>query len=228
MVSREVPGAVVTVSDVKVTDSGVSADLAAPPEPGLYRLVVSVHDGDGVAFDARTQERIPALIVQVTGVLSALVSATDHLEVAAGATVDLPVVIANTGHLAWVAEPPKAGGPSSTVDHAPGQWSSTLVGQWLRLDASGKASETAAARATIHVEPGAIEQVSLALAAPAIPATYLLVLDVISPLYGSLTAAGGSPVVVRVKVSPPAASPSLVGGPAPNGPEGPAGTVGGK
>jgi hypothetical protein len=203
LISPETPGAVVALSDVAVDGSALVAPLTTPLEPGLYRLVVSVHDGDGVAFEAATQARIPALIVRVTGVLSALVSTTDRLAVAAGATVDLPVSVANTGALPWVAAPTDGNGPGSAADLAAGSWGSVLVGQWLRLDTPGATAEPIAARATIHPDPGASEQVSLALAAPADPGSYLLVLDVVSPLYGSLTAAGGAPVAVRVAVGPP-------------------------
>ncbi|MCJ7711905.1 MAG: hypothetical protein MUQ32_13870, partial [Chloroflexi bacterium] len=183
----------------------ISAELVTPTEPGLYRLAVSIHDADGVAFDARTQEHIPALTVRVTGELSAVVSATDRLRVAAGSSVDLPVTVANTGHLSWVSGVlwQSVDGPLTTP--AIGEWYSTLVGQWVRLDGSGATSETVAARATIRPLPGATEEVSLALTAPPEPGTYLLVLDVVSPLYGSLTAVGGSPMVVRVDVTSPEA-----------------------
>ena len=186
-----------------MTRSGISAELVTPSEPGRHRLVVSLHDGDGVAFDARTQDHIPALTVRVTGELSAVVSATDRLSVMAGARVDLPVAVANTGHLAWVFREPRqalTGTPALPVQR---EWHSALVGQWVRLDGLGAASEAIAAGATIEPLPGATEDVVLALTAPPEPGRYLLVLDVVSPLYGSLTAVGGSPVVVRVEVTPP-------------------------
>jgi hypothetical protein len=213
LVTPEAAGAVVTLSDVKASGSAISANLIAPREPGLYRLSVSVHDGDGVAFSRRTQDRIPALIVRVTGVLSALVSATDRLQVVAGATVELPVAVANTGQLAWVIKPPVTSGPDAQPDIAPGEWHSVLVGQWLRLDAPGETSEAVAARATVHPDPGDTEQLSLSFIAPVVPGDYLLVLDVVSPLYGSLTAAGGSPVVVRVAVEQPEIPQPVVEGP---------------
>ena len=171
LISPEVPGAVVDLSDVKVTRSGISAELVTPSEPGLYRLVVSIHDGDGVAFDARTQEHIPALTVRVTGELSAVVSATDRLSVMAGARVDLPVAVANTGHLAWVFREPRqalTGTPALPVQR---EWHSALVGQWVRLDGLGAASEAIAAGATIEPLPGATEDVVLALTAPPEPGT---------------------------------------------------------
>jgi hypothetical protein len=203
LISPEVQGTVVSLSDVSVTKSGISAEVVTPLEPGLYRLVVSIHDRDGVAFGAPTQERIPALIVRVTGELSAVISATDRLSVAAGATVDLPVSVANTGHLAWVSGEPWQSIASPVTLPALGEWYPALVGQWMRPDGSAAGSETVAARATTYPSPGATEDVVLPLTAPLEPGTYLLLLDVVSPAYGSLTAVGGSPVVVRVEVTPP-------------------------
>ena len=42
-----------------------------PAAPGRYRLTVTLHDDDGVAFDAATQATFPSLIVRVTGDLDA-------------------------------------------------------------------------------------------------------------------------------------------------------------
>jgi hypothetical protein len=214
LITPELPDGVVSLSDVKVKGSVVSADVVAPLEPGLYRLVLSIHDSEGVAFDARTQERIPAFTVRVTGELSAVVSATDRLSVVAGARVDLPVTVANTGRLAWVSGELWQSVTGPLALPVPGESFSALVGQWLRLDGSGAASETVAARVTIQPPPGTTEEVLLALTAPAEPGTYLLVLDVVSPLYGSLTAVGGSPMVVRVEVTSPESGVAPGGGPA--------------
>ena len=43
--------------------------------PGLYRLVATVHQPDGVAYDASTQALVPALVVRVTGPLTATYAA---------------------------------------------------------------------------------------------------------------------------------------------------------
>jgi hypothetical protein len=50
-----------------------------------------------------------------------------------------------------------------------------------------------------RVEPGAVERVSLQLTAPA-AGQYLLVLDVVVPGSGSLSAGGVEPAIVRVTV----------------------------
>jgi hypothetical protein len=56
--------------------------------------------------------------------------------------------------------------------------------------------------ATVRAEPGATSQVVLELVAPLEPGDYQLVLDIVSPLYGSLSAAGMPPVAIPVRVEP--------------------------
>ncbi len=202
LISPEVPGAVVSLGDVRMRRSGISADLLTPLQPGLYRLAVSLHDGEGVAFDASTQDRIPAFTVRVTGELSAVVSATDRLHVAAGAAIDLPVAVANTGHLAWVSDEHRNPAASSAARPVSSAWYSSLVGRWLSLGDAAEPSDAVPARATIRAAPGATEELLIALTAPTEPGAYLLVLDVVSPVYGSLTAVGGAPMVIRVDVGP--------------------------
>ena len=57
-------------------EHGRRAD-ACPPTPGRYRLTITLHDKDGVAYDAATQAQFPALIVRVTGDLDATIVAPD-------------------------------------------------------------------------------------------------------------------------------------------------------
>jgi hypothetical protein len=199
-----VPGAVIELHDVKAKGRKLSAELTVPLEPGLYRLVVSLHDRDGVALSRKTQERIAALIVKATARLSAVVAAADRLVVTAGASVDLPVTIANTGDLAWVSRSPAASPKRGRPDVTQGRLTSVLVGHWLRLDGQDDAASRLAVMASVGLDPGAREAYALEFEAPAEPGNYLLILDVVSPLYGSITAVGGDPVVVRVRVVPAA------------------------
>jgi hypothetical protein len=201
LISPEVPGAVVDLSDVTAKGSTISAELATPDVPGLYRLVVTLHGSDGAAFSAETQDRIPAFNVRVTGELSAVLSAADRLSVVAGAGIDLPVTVANTGHLAWVSNQPRRPATGSPSRPERDDLYAALVGQWMRLDGSGVAQEAIAARAAIMPPPGATQEVMLSFVAPAEAGSYLLILDVVSPLYGSLMAVGGSTAVVRVDVT---------------------------
>jgi hypothetical protein len=201
LVTPEVLGEVVDLADVKLGAQGLTAAIIAPDAPGLYRLVATVHDAEGVALDDGAQQPIPALLVQVMPALSAVVETTRHIDVPAGSAVDLPVIVRNTGTVPWV-------GPETTLDGVErragpkAESKALLVGHWIRLDTSTSADEERPVWATLDPAPGATDVVSLDFIAPVLPGDYLLVLDVMSRVDGSLTAAGGEPVVVRVTVGP--------------------------
>lgn len=135
------------------------------------------------------------------GPLSAIVGATSHIEVKAGAAVDLPVAVMNSGTVPWVT----IGSPPAVGDRRAGGGSrptALLVGYWLSLDPSASSREILAVQATIDPAPGDTARVSLESTAPDRPGEYLVVLDVMSAIDGSLIAAGGEPVVIRVSVLP--------------------------
>ena len=67
MVAAELPGAVVVSAPATIKPTRLTVPLTLPLRTGLYRLSTTVHDRDGIAFDAATQARIPALIVRITG-----------------------------------------------------------------------------------------------------------------------------------------------------------------
>jgi hypothetical protein len=82
-----------------------------------------------------------------------------------------------------------------------------LVAHWLRLDPPGGTPPAEVVRERVAAAPGETGQATLRLAAPELAGTYLLVLDVVSPLHGSLVAAGEDPAIVRVTVAWPPADP---------------------
>ena len=76
-----------------------------------------------------------------------------------------------------------------------------LVARWLPLGiGAAVAPATPTVSASARVDPGAQTTVELALIAPTVPGDYLLLLDIDSPLHGSLAAAGVPPAQVRVTV----------------------------
>ena len=201
LVVPEMPGEVVMLADVKSTRRGLTATIVAPDAPGLYRLVTTIHDSDGAALDTAPGRPIQALLVRVIRPLSASVAATSHIEVAAGSAVELPVAVMNSGVASWAGDP-KTPGTDQRRARQPSGPKGQLVGHWVRLDTSTPSGEEGAVWATVDPDPGKTELVSLRLTAPVQAGEYLLLLDVMSRLDGSLTAAGGEPVVVRVTVVP--------------------------
>ena len=85
--------------------SSRTVTLITPDAPGLYRLVTTLHDKDGVAFDAASQAQVPALLVRVTGGLWASYGLPADTTAAVGEDVVLQVRVANSGSLPWTAAP---------------------------------------------------------------------------------------------------------------------------
>ncbi len=198
-VAPEVLGSVVTTAHAKLVKGRLRVNVTMPAAPGRYRLVTTVHGPDGIAFDAATQVLVPALTVHVSRPVSAAYGVAPTLLMPAGSTVALPVRVANDGSQVWAAPttvPDELIDPSIVRRHP----TARLVGHWVALFASPALGDLPDVGSPIGAAPGAEVTVTLDLSAPTVPGPYLLVLDVDSPLHGSL-AAGGVPLgQVRVTV----------------------------
>jgi hypothetical protein len=185
----------------KLATGGISVPVVVPSTPGLYRLVATVHGSDGQAFDAATQALVPALVVRVTGPLTATYTAPATATASAGQPFELAVAVANLGRNIWgqVAQTHAIGTESVPAERA------TLVARWV--DLGGAAGETPAGGSIATsilpagFAPGASVIVDFRMTAPAAPGEYLLVLDVVDPRTGSLAAAGVPPGIIRVTVT---------------------------
>ena len=91
-----------------------------------------------------------------------------------------------------------------------------MNGTWVALGAEDNPEQQAAADAAsvdavtlpAGFEPQAVVASKLRLFAPSVAGQYLLVLDIVTPEAGSLTAKGIEPAIIRVNVAEPAAVPS--------------------
>jgi hypothetical protein len=203
LVVPEQPGEVVAPVAAKRLSGGLAVPVTLPTNPGLYRLVATIHAGDGVAFDAATQALVPALVVRVVGGETAVYSMAATATTPAGGPFELAVRVTNLGRSAW--------GHAATV-HSMGEAElepasrATLVGRWVDLGGvSGippaPADSGAATILPAGLAPGRSVDLDFQLSAPAAPGEYLLVLDVVDPRTGSLAATGVPPGIVRVTVT---------------------------
>jgi hypothetical protein len=196
-------GDVVSPARVKFTKKALTVPVTLPAAAGRYRLTISVHDADGVAYDAATQAMLPSLIVRVTGDFDGSIVSAPSAELIAGSTADLGVQVANLGMTAW-GKP--AVPPTSNLSGFSPARPAILVGRWIPLsvDASlqvDPAEQIATALLPISFKPGASASATLRLTAPTTPGAYLLVLDVVTPDNGSLVATGVNPTLVRITVA---------------------------
>jgi hypothetical protein len=178
---------------------GADFKVTMPQAAGLYRLTVTLHDPDGVAYNAATQALLSPMIVRVVGPFDAKVLATETATLESGTNVALPVRVANLGTATW--------GEAGVVDHGRrgGGTSATaarVVGHWVALEAGSTTLAPVRASLPAALEPGTTTDASLDLAVPVEPGQYLLILDVVTPSEGSLASIGVPPTMVRVSVVP--------------------------
>ena len=209
LVVPEQVGSVVSLATVTSTAKGLVLDVRYPQAPGLYRLVPTLHTPSGVAYDAATQALLTPMIVRVAGPVAVAYGAPASLSAAAGSASPLAVRVVNAGSEAWDAV---ATSPTALTGADLLTWLRTsrvpahLVATWV--SAEGLAVPVPVS-ATLDLEasvPGSGLVVTLDLVAPPMPGEYLLLLDVVSPAHGSLSALGNAPALVRVRVTPAPAS----------------------
>ena len=197
----EAAGAVVAPVAVKVGKTSIGVPVTLPVAPGRYRLTVTLHDGDGVAYDDASQALIPSLSVRVTGDYDASIDVVPAVQLTAGQEALLGVRVTNLGRTTWGHGPIDT--PSTTVATAPAE-AASVVARWIPLSAGAALgdpdTQSADANLPIGQAPGAQADAILGLTAPTAAGDYLLVLDIVTPDRGSLIATGADPTLVRVTV----------------------------
>jgi hypothetical protein len=175
----------------------IVAPVTTPSTPGRYRLVVTLHDAHGVAYDAPTQSLVGGAIVDVAGEVAARYLAPATLSGKAGEALDVPVAVANAGARAWGQT-----GDASLRSFEERPTAAVVLAHWVPLDVVDDAP--APAPTLLRLPPGlaagATERVVLATTAPSARGAWLLVVDTVVPGEGSLTALGSAPALVRVTV----------------------------
>jgi hypothetical protein len=201
LVAPERVGDVVAPADLKLGSKYLSMPVEIPAAPGRYRLTITLHDGDGVAYDAATQSVLPTLAVRVTGDVDGAILVAPTATLTAGTDIELPVRVVNLGKAAWGHGPVIDTRSRFDIDPAV---AAILVGRWLSLADGTMTPVPATARVDLPagLEPRVNVDAVLALGVPDRPGEYLLVLDVLTPEHGSLIAAGVEPTIVRVTVVP--------------------------
>ncbi len=201
LVAPEQTGDVVAPAGLKLGSKYLSVPVVIPTAPGRYRLTITLHDGDGVAYDAATQAVVPALAVRVTGDVDGAILVAPTATLTAGTDAELPLRVVNLGKVPWGHGAVIDTRSRFDIDEAV---AATLVGRWLSLSDDTTTPVPANARVDLPagLEPRVTVDATLELSVPERPGDYLLVLDVLTPEHGSLTAAGVEPTIVRVTVVP--------------------------
>ena len=205
LVVPERVGDVVAPAAVKFGKKAMSVPVTMPTVPGKYRLTITLHDADGVVYDAATQALIPSLIVRVTGDFDGAILATPTAELVAGTDAELDVRAINLGLTGWghdaitTASNLIGGGAKAHGADVVGRWIPLSFGAALPTDPDAQVVRT---ELPIGLQPGVKVDTVLDLVAPTAPGQYLLMLDIVTPERGSLVAAGADPTLIRVTVLP--------------------------
>jgi len=192
LIVAEQPASVVEPVAAAVADGQLVVPIDLPAAPGRYRLTVTLHDADGVAFDTGTQALLPTLTVRVAAHVDGAIDVAPVMTLTAGSAVDLPIRVTNLGVRAW--------GAAAVLDPTGGTagrpaTEATVVGWWLP---TGEAVDATALPPAI--DPGAATDATVALHVPRTPGIYTLVLDLVTPEGVSLMASGIGPTLVRITV----------------------------
>ena len=191
---------------------GLRVDVAYPAAPGLYRLTATLHTPDGVAYDAATQAMLVPVLVRVGGAMAVAYGAPATLSATAGVSVDLPVRVLNAGSSRW---DQVLAAPLSRVASEPEDELRTttvppyLVATWVSADGLAVPAPLTVRLDDAVFAPGGSADALLGLEVPAEPGTYLLLLDVLTPESGPMSAMGGAPAIVRVTVNAAAPTPTV-------------------
>ena len=222
LVVPEQQGTLVTPAKAKYTSKGLSLAVALPAAPGLYRLVTTLHTSSGVAFDAATQALLTPMLVRVGGPVAVAYGVAPSVSVSADTSTELPVRVRNTGRERLdrtLALPRTAPEGKRVSSDRPVVMLPSLVATWVSATRQDVPAPAVAVLAPEAATPGGETTVRLRLVGPSDPGEYLLLLDVVSPSQGSLSARGSAPALVRVSVGPsaaagaPDAGASVLGGP---------------
>jgi hypothetical protein len=204
LVASERLGSVVEPVKAIVGRTTIAIPVRIPDVRGRYRLVVTLHDAEGDAYDGPSQELVRQAIVRVTGAVDAAVEVVPAFTTVVSSPIELPVSVTNLGVARW--------GRVTPVDlrRRTGEalQSASLVARWIPLDPSlpllpflQLLPDGAAVRLPPGLEPSARADMNISTFAPGIPGKYLLILDVVTPSDGSLAALGIEPTLVRVIVT---------------------------
>ena len=185
------------------TSKGLRIQVTYPTIPGLYRLVVTLHTQSGMAYDAATQALLVPVIVRVGGPVAVAYGAPPSLATTAGADSGVAVRVVNAGSERW--DKAVSPAPGMMVIQAPGAdrpaaLPADLVATWVSAERLAVPEAVTVPLDETMAEPGGVSSILVPLTAPEAPGSYLVLLDVLSPSRGPLSALGSAPAIIRVTV----------------------------
>jgi hypothetical protein len=204
-------GTVVEPAKATRATAGLRLTVHYPSAPGLYRLSALLHTKDGVAYDDATQAMLTPVLVKVGRPIAAAYGVPAALSLDSGSTIALPVNVMNSGSQAWNLETTAPKSQVGGEDRLPDRVStspSRLVATWVSADGHPVPDPVSVMLGDEVSAPGGLTEAKVGLVVPKDGGEYLLLLDVVSPANGPLSALGSAPALVRISVNAPVSTPS--------------------
>ncbi|MEI7742233.1 MAG: hypothetical protein WCK58_00630 [Chloroflexota bacterium] len=204
LVVAEQAGRVVEPQPATQTAGGLVVNVAYPKASGLYRLTAMLHTPEGVAYDAATQALLTPVIVRVGGPVAAAYGVQPTLSAAPGTAVGVMLRVVNTGSVRWdqvVTAPPSKVAGEAQLPARTSTVPAHLIATWVSSDGLAVPDPVTLPLDAIVAGPGGSTTVTLSLVAPGLAGEYLLLVDVLSPSAGPISALGTAPALIRVTVS---------------------------
>ena len=207
LVVPEQQGSIVSLATIARTSDGLALDVRYPASPGLYRLVATLHTSAGVAYDAATQALLAPVLVRVSGPIAAAFGVASSIITPASSSTTIAVRVVNAGTAAWDAA--SSAPPAGLADELlswlrTGRLPAHLVATWVSTAGAAIPRPASVVLDPAVSAPDGSATMLVPLVSPAAPGDYLLLLDVVSPAHGTLSALGSQPAMVRVTVAPAA------------------------
>ena len=188
----------------KVGKSSFTVPVTLPSVPGHYRLTVTLHDGEGEAYDDATQAMIPTLNVRVTGDYDVAIDVVPAAQLTT--QPGSPARDPRHEHRQARLGPRRGQHAVRSKRTGPGRRPSSGAGCRCRPGRPStrtRRRKRPTRRCRSPFASGQKADAILGLTAPSTPGDYLLLLDVVTPERGSLVASGADPTLVRITVVAP-------------------------
>jgi hypothetical protein len=194
------PGAVGTGSKkrtVRLAERTIEARMAAPAQPGAYRVTLSLRE----RRFGRTVARAGAM-VYVPGERRGTILAKDPSAVVATAPLELDAIVMNTGSVDW-SDP--AWLTASAAEAMERRRGTVIRASWRLIEPDdptrkGSAGPDPADLRAVPLKPGAGVHAHLTVPTPSVPGRWALTLDIVDEISGSFAAGGSAPRTMVVKI----------------------------
>jgi hypothetical protein len=204
LVVAEQVGTVVEPVPAAREAAGLAITVGYPAVPGLYRLVATLHTPAGVAYDAATQALLTPVLVRVGGPMAVAYGAPSALSMIAGSQADAAVRVLNAGAGRWdrvvSVAPSRVAGEAGAARHT-ASVPAHLVATWVSTAGRSLPAPVIVQLDEAVSRPGGSAAATLHLLAPTTPGGYLVLLDVVTPASGALSAQGSAPALISVGVT---------------------------